>query len=332
MWPLIPGIFLRCYGPVLKEQGQMPAGGNLLRRVQRIFMEKCDKLISIVTATYNMGNYLASAIESVRSQTYQKYEHIIVDDGSTDDTREIVNRYMNDPRIRYHFQENKGQAAAKNKGIKEARGEYIAFLDADNLWLDKKLERQIGFINKGSHLGEGLIHADVQMIDHKGDPIYTSYLEKYDGHVTFELLIENFVAFNTALLSKSILDDVGYFDESLSMAIDYDLWLRISVNYQFFHIPEKLVLYRIWQGQMSHNMIERFTCVNRILDNFIQNNPELLSKKQLNRIWAHHYTNRARYFIKVKDKRQSLQNLLRAAKFEPGYWFTWKSLAKLILT
>lgn len=103
--------------------------------------------VSIIIPTYNSAKYIHDAIESVLNQTYQDFEIIVMDDGSIDNTKKVLRSYIESKKIRYFYQKNKGPSAARNKGIREAKGEYIAFLGADDIWHKKKLEKSINFMN-----------------------------------------------------------------------------------------------------------------------------------------------------------------------------------------
>jgi tetratricopeptide (TPR) repeat protein len=170
------------------------------------------------------------------------------------------------------------------------------------------------------------------MIDQNGKEIETPLLKKYNGKISFELLLDNFVAFNTTMIPKMVFDHIGLFDEALAMGIDYDLWLRISLKYEFLYIPDKLVLYRIWDGQMSKNMMERFKCVYKIMSRFIGQNYGLFTKKQINQVWGGHYTTKARYFLSIGEKQKAFEYLKIAMKLNPVNLIVWKSLGKLILS
>lgn len=206
-------------------------------------------LVSVVTATFNMARYLREAVDSVLAQTWPGLELIVVDDGSTDDTPMLLESYADDPRVRVIRQSNAGQTKAKNSGIRAARGDYVGFCDADNAWLPDKLVRQVPLLE--ANPDAGVVYGNIELMDGDGGPLPTPTIRRHGGRITDRLLLQNFVTFNTTLVRRAVMEEFGGFDESLSMGIDYELWLRISTRYEFIYLPRSLVRYRIWEGQMS---------------------------------------------------------------------------------
>jgi glycosyltransferase involved in cell wall biosynthesis len=202
-------------------------------------------LVSVVIPTYNTSNFLIKAIQSVINQTYKNWELIIVDDGSTDQTRQIVEEFQKkDSRIKYFFQNNKGQGAARNLGIKNTSGNYIAFLDSDDEFFENKLERVISYFEKDKNIG--FIYTDAIII---GDYLYKKRMSEivtpYSGKIYTKLLFNNFITTSTVVVKREVLQNCGLFDESnlLRNFEDYDLWLRIAKKYKIEYIPEVLVKY-----------------------------------------------------------------------------------------
>lgn len=286
-------------------------------------------LVSVVIATYNMGQYVTQAVDSILGQEYPFVEAIVVDDGSTDNTLEALSRYNDRDRVKIIHQNNAGQAAAKNRGLLEAGGKYIGFCDADNLWLPHKLKRQLPLFKDFND--QAVIYGDGMLIDADGKNLPNRQIERHSGWITGLLLIDNFVSFNTALVPKQIIDHVGGFDESFSMGIDYDLWLRISVNYPFFYLPEQLIKYRIWGGQMSTKMDERFANCFRIVNNFLKNHQGSVTKLEVRRGWAHTYVSRANWRAAQKEYQKALQDYIRAFTYKPNDLRLWKSIVKFML-
>lgn len=189
-----------------------------------------EPLVSVIIPTYNRANLVCQAIISAFNQTYKSKEIIVVDDGSADDTKEILSQYGD--KIKYIYKINGGVSSARNAGIKEAKGEYIAFLDSDDAWRPEKLELQIGFLRQNSHIDA--VISDVEFIDDKGVVLRKTCLRSIipeDGDI-LPYLISHFQAMHTILLKKSVFEDVGYFDISLTTAEDIDMLLRIANNYK----------------------------------------------------------------------------------------------------
>lgn len=293
-------------------------------------MNRQPPLVSVVIATYNMGRYLPEAVASASDQTYGSLEVIIVDDGSTDDTADIVARWQPDARIRYIRQENLGQQIAKNRGVAEAKGDYIAFLDADDRWKPDKLQRQIPLF--GDDPAVGVVYSDAIIIDQDGRETGRRDIGHPQGRVTEALLYDNFVSFSSAVVSRQALDRCGVFDESLPMSIDYDLWLRISTEFDFRYVDDALLEYRVWPGQMSHKMVKRTDCILRILDKFERNHADLASAGVMAR--ARSSTLVSRGFARMtasQGRLTAIRDMARAICIDPQYVPAWKGVAKVIL-
>mgnify|MGYP001560062154 CR=1 FL=1 len=207
--------------------------------------------ISAIIPAYNAEKYIKDAIESVLAQTYPAYEIIVVDDGSTDRTRETVKelqvsscRYQVE--IKYIYQENKGPGAARNAGIKVAKGEYIAFLDSDDMWMPEKIEKQARLLHNSDY---AMVYCDMgHEVD--GKLIYKAYLKEKgykgvgSGDIYEKLLKENFIFTPTVLARKEALVKIGYFDESYRICEDYKMWLNIAKKYHIGFLDEVLVTRR----------------------------------------------------------------------------------------
>jgi glycosyltransferase involved in cell wall biosynthesis len=157
-------------------------------------------VVSVVIATYNMARYLPLAVKSALGQTYKSIEVLVVDDGSTDDTAGAIAPFLADHRVRYCIQENKGQAAAKNHGVQKSRGEYIAFLDADDMWAPEKLELQIPVLSRSKNLG--VVYSRFAYIDENGEERGLVDGELFRGRISGPLLIRNFIGFGTSVVKR----------------------------------------------------------------------------------------------------------------------------------
>lgn len=287
-------------------------------------------LVSVVIATYNMGQYLPLAIDSVLAQTWSNLEVIVVDDGSKDDTAEHMERYEADPRVRYFPTENQGQPKAKNKGLEESRGDFIAFCDADDLWEPFKLNVQIPHFKNQN---VGVVYSEVSYIDQNGDPVDKEIpYERFSGEVTDKLVIKNFVPFGTAIFRRSCMDDLGRFDESLPMGIDWDLWLRYSMQWHFQYVPETTYIYRIWPGQMSKNYRGRYENAFIILEKFLEANPDSLPSAIKAKAWADMYVGRGMSLAKSENLFvQPLKDVLTGLRYNWLFLPGWKGLVKLLV-
>ena len=210
--------------------------------------------VSVIIPTYNREKMVEDAIRSVLNQTFSDFEIIIIDDASTDNTESII-KSICDERIKYiRHERNKGGSAARNTGIMKARGEYIALLDSDDLWLKEKLEKQIDVMEK-SKLHPGVVYSGVNYIDSHGR-LKGPVIPFFKGNIQSYLLEENIVlgGGSTALIRKDCFDEVGLFDENLPSRQDLDLWIRISRKFTFDYVKTPLVNIRIHKDRITEDL------------------------------------------------------------------------------
>ena len=201
-------------------------------------------LVSVIIPTYNRGWILSEAVDSVLAQEYRDFELIVVDDGSTDNTREILQGYGD--AVTVISQGNRGVSAARNRGIVAAAGELIAFLDSDDLWLPAKLQRQVDFFT--SH-PEALINQTEEVWIRRGRRVNPKKRHAKAGGMIFERSLELcLVSPSAVMVRRRLFDLVGPFDENLPACEDYDLWLRVSSRYPVHLIKEALVVKRGGHG------------------------------------------------------------------------------------
>lgn len=197
--------------------------------------------ISVIIPTYNYAEFISACIDSVINQTYQDHEIIVVDDGSNDNTKEVIKKY-ND-KILYFFKENGGPSSARNYGIEKATGDYVCFLDADDVFLPKKLEFQAAYINEHKSENIGLLYSDYYCVSRKLK--ITQYYEsrgfKTHDEALRYLFSYNYINTSTVMIPKDCIDDIGVFNESYRYLEDYELWLRIGCKYKFGYINKPLV-------------------------------------------------------------------------------------------
>lgn len=206
--------------------------------------------ISVIIPCYNHARFLSCAVNSVLSQTFTDWEAIIVDDGSTDNTRAIAAQFA-DPRIRYTYQDNHGLSAARNTGIRAAQGLYLAFLDADDEWDPRFLE----VTYRGVASSATMVVTLACFIDEQGAPLPAQGGQVLAPHEFRPRLLEGgFFPLHAALVRAESVRSVGLFDEMLTSLEDWDLWLRITaIDESVLTIPESLAHYRISTGSMSTN-------------------------------------------------------------------------------
>lgn len=207
-------------------------------------------LISVVIAAYNAAAYIAETLDSIRSQTFRSFEILVVDDGSTDATATLLKEYTD---VRYIHQANAGEAAARNTGIRNALGAYIAFVDADDLWMPDKLQRQVSLLR--SRPQAAWCYSNALAFDTESRAMFGGMRGRkvYDGDILRPLLLSCFVPSATVVVRKSVFSDVGLFDERLDRRIgeDWNMWLQIAAKYSAAAIGEPLALIRIHESNMS---------------------------------------------------------------------------------
>jgi glycosyltransferase involved in cell wall biosynthesis len=208
--------------------------------------------ISVIIPTYERAASLARAINSVLEQTFRDFEIIIVDDASKDNTREVV-KAIGDQRIRYlRHERNQKEAGARNTGVSNARGEYVAFLDDDDEWLPDKLRRQVDLLDRSPPY-VGVVYTGSIKIDRGNGKTFRVTPTKR-GNLFEELLIHNCVGTpSTILLKRKCFETVGLFDPNIVFGPDYDMWIRLAEKYHFECIPEPLIKYYIHGERLSNN-------------------------------------------------------------------------------
>jgi len=208
--------------------------------VSKIEKKRKKPLISVIIPTYNRGWIIKEAIDSVLSQDYRDFELIIVDDGSTDNTLEILNSYQDD--ITVLRQNNHGVSAARNRGIMAASGRFVAFLDSDDLWLPQKLSSQVDYFNLNP---DAIICQTEEIWIRKSVRVNPKKRHKKPRGMIFEQsLALCLVSPSAVMIRRSLFDEVGFFDEKLPVCEDYDLWLRISCRFPVYLIDTPLIIKR----------------------------------------------------------------------------------------
>jgi glycosyltransferase involved in cell wall biosynthesis len=212
--------------------------------------------VSVVIPAYNAGHYVPAAVESVLAQTMTDHEVIVVDDGSTDDTAETMTRFGS--RVRYLRQANQGVAAARNTGIAEAHGRYIAFLDADDTWFPEKLERQLVALSARTDCRA--CYSAFLVVDERLSPL--GVCRGLRRTATLEDLITrgNVVgSICTVLCDRSLFASAGSFDSTLSQCADWEMWIRLATRTEFLYLDEPLATYRQHAANMSRDpaLLER---------------------------------------------------------------------------
>jgi len=223
--------------------------------------------VSVIIPAYNQSHYLGQAIQSVLDQTYPDFEIIVVDDGSTDDTRAVADSFT-DARLRYVYQDNAGLSAARNTGIRHATGTYLSYLDSDDLFLSEKLALLVDAFDREPELG--FAAGQAVLIDENSQPLG----EIFDAGLPqdrSQLLMNNPLHVGSVLLRRDWQEKVGFFDESLRSYEDWDMWLRlVRAGCQMGWVPQPVSLYRFHRAQMTRLGKQMTTATFAVLEKNIQ--------------------------------------------------------------
>ncbi len=208
-------------------------------------------LISVIIPVFNGQNTIKKTIESVLNQTWKDYELIIINDGSTDSTEEIISS-ISDSRIKVFNYPNAGPAVTRNRGIAIASGKYISFIDADDLWTPDKLEKQLQKLEENPQAK--IAYSWTDYIDEFDNFLYPGSHITANGNVYKQLLLNNFLENGSnPLIDRQVLIEAGGFDESLFAAEDLDLWFKLAIKYEFVAVPYPQILYRVSTNSLSSN-------------------------------------------------------------------------------
>ena len=231
--------------------------------------------VSVIIPSYNCARYLGRAIDSVSEQTYKDYEIVLVDDGSTDDTKDVAMRYGK--KVTYLYQQNQGLSAARNQGISKASGELLAYLDADDMWYPEKLERQVAFLD--AHQECGIVHSEMSIINEQDEVLHVRFYEETQrsvpqGYCMQQLLMRCHIQPVTVVERRNVFDLVGGFEKRLLVAQDYLHWIMIAAEGQAIgYLAEPLGKYRWRAGSLIENRPRLLEDYVRICDILLHEKP-----------------------------------------------------------
>lgn len=281
-------------------------------------------LVSVIIPTYNRCSFVQEAIDSVLAQDFKDFELIVVDDGSTDGTKDVLEKRYGE-KITCIWQENQGESVARNHGISLAKGKYIAFLDSDDFWIPEKLSRQVSVLQ--NNLDVGAVFCQAWHVDRGGRRLDKPPLGSKSTLTDFDLntlLMRNKIpaGASTCLIRNSLFDKVGYFSEDILYGEDWDLWIRISAFSSMILLPEPLVSYRrhiksqrffVNTKRVDDILIDRLTMLNRSVKKF----PEKVSKKSYYKAVANQYCKASLANYYLQDAEKGKGRLEKAAKIYP---------------
>ncbi|MCT7983245.1 glycosyltransferase family 2 protein [Laspinema sp. A4] len=248
------------------------------------------KLVSVVVPVYNVETYIAETIQSILNQTYSNFEILLVNDGSSDRSIEIIQTF-DDPRITLIHQENQGVSAARNRGIAQAKGEYVALIDGDDIWAPEKLEKHVEHLEKSPKIGLSFCRS--AFIDLKGMPLGIYQMPRLHNIEPHHILCRNPIGNGSVpVIRRAALEaikhpstrnngaSISYFDESLHHLEDVECWLRIALksDWQVEGIPEALTLYRVNLAGASTKVDQQIASLEKMLLKTATYAPELVAE------------------------------------------------------
>ncbi len=288
---------------------------------------------SVVIPAYNVESLLGPCIQSVLDQTCQDFELIVVDDGSKDRTAEVAESFG--PRVTCIRQENRGCGGARNTAIRASHGEYVAILDADDLWLPTKLEKQLALIR--AHPDAGLFYTGHIRIEHDGSEHLSRRLAGSNtlpcGKI-FERLFEmNCVPASSAVIPRRVLDQVGVFNPDCKNAQDWELWLRIAHDYEVWAVQEPLIKFREVPGSLSENRERLHATVLGIIEaarKRCESHPPHVTPKMYRDKVIDTHLKFARGLVKRKQPKRAREFVMKAFAFNPLSPRVWREFVRTL--
>jgi glycosyltransferase involved in cell wall biosynthesis len=274
--------------------------------------------VSVIIPTYNRAVMVKKAIQSVLEQTYTNYEIIVVDDGSTDQTRELVTSLSD--KVVYVYQPNSGRSSARNHGIRLARGKYIAFLDSDDLFLPTKLQKQISLMEKNNDYL--LSHTSYQRINVQGDYIGEVKSGTFSGNVYPKIIRNCPIATPTVMVIRKALAEDRGFEESISIGEDVILWIQLARKSKILGINEPLTKVRISGISAAFDLQAQITGVTNIIEYTVKREPDL-SPTVRRSLLSDGYLKIGFSFLMKHEGRQFLKYFSLALRNSPFYAIYW---------
>lgn len=289
--------------------------------------------ISVIIPAYNAEATIAETIESVQRQTVSDFELIVIDDGSRDRTQEVLAN-ISEPRLRVFQEENGGVATARNRGFARATGEFIAFLDADDLWTPNKLEQQLAALQRQPEAG--VAYSWTYYIDQQSQALYPGMQPAYEGNIYGELLLANVLANGSnPLIRRVAIDRAGGFDPALSAAADWDFYLRLAAQFPFVVVPEYQILYRQSSGSMSAKVEAMKAEILFVLERAFQTaSPETQTLRSRSLSAIHQYCAELYLNHGTGQEQRVAENLQQAIRLYPQsllQWNTQRTALKFLL-
>lgn len=284
------------------------------QQILKHFIMNSEPLVSCVIPTFNRSAKIGNAVKSILQQTYVNFEVLVVDDQSVDDTKQVVEKFAeSDSRIKYLFNPQKGANNARNYGISNSRGQYVAFLDDDDIWLETKLEKQVNIFNS---LGEefGVVYCPFERIKPNGK-VSKRHPSKYsvikNGNILNRLLKRNFIGTPAIIVKREVFQKSGMFNPTLKSYQDWELLIRIARDFHFHYINEVLV--NVYESEDSITLDKK----GRVMTSFriLKQNMDLYEKNK--HLLSQRYCTLGFTLLKLKYNRAAKLFLFRSLKHNP---------------
>jgi len=287
-------------------------------------------LIPVVVPVYNGEQTIKETIESVLNQTFANLELIVVNDGSLDSTLNVISN-IKDPRLKVFSYRNAGVAITRNRGIEQSQGEYIAFLDADDLWTSDKLEAQLKALQ--SNRKAAVAYSWVDYIDESGDFLHHGNHITVNGNAYEQMLVENVLENGSnPLIRREALIHVGGFNQSLTPAEDWDMWLRLAAVYDFVTVPYPQILYRTLSSSGSTNVWKMEKVCLKLIEQAFNSAPsslQYLKNKSLATVY-HYLTGKLLESDSVSENALTAMRLFfNSIRYDVSVW-QWQIMLKTI--
>lgn len=282
-----------------------------------------NQLVSVIIPTYNSAPYISEAIDSVLGQSYSDYEIIVIDDGSTDNTGELLNNYSHNPKVSViRLDVNSGVSAARNAGLNIARGDIIALLDADDIWLPEKLNKQVQALKEAPE--SGWIYCNGSVVDQNLKKMYffTERWNQTGGMIYADILLKSLcVPVSSVIIKREVFDHCGFFDPELKAVEDLDLFLRIARKYKCAYLKEPLFNYRVHNDNLSRKEDRMEVGRLKVLGKLIGLHPEYES--ELRHIY---HRSVGIGMLGMRDCKRARMHFIKAARYRQGDYKVWVGL------
>lgn len=273
-----------------------------------------NPLVSVIIPNYNHARFLGDAISSVLGQTYKSFEIIVVDDGSTDNSLKVAEQFGN--KIQYIYQRNAGLSAARNTGIRSAKGSLIGVLDADDMYEPTFISTLVTALNSNPE-ADG-VYCGYQFVDQENNLLPQIENRPVPSNALYDALLDgNFFVPESIFLHRYVFNDVGLFDEALRACEDWDVWLRVTKKYRVIHAPEILTRHRILAGSMSTDPLRMLTARLAVLKKHVGGEPTASGSSDVNRAYGRAYLGSCIEYLQYGDNNRAYECFQKMANICP---------------